>query len=257
MPAPRPIPPDFTELRCRDCARGGDLGFDFGMALQPIVRLSTREVFAHEALVRGPAGEPAAEVFRHVHAGNRYRFDQTCRVKAIETAARLELPGLLSINFMPNAVYRAELCIRTTLEAARAFGFPVDRILFEVTEAERVEDMEHLRAIIDHYQRQGFLTALDDFGAGYAGLNMLADFQTDIVKIDMGLIRQIDRHRGRQAIVRGITQACDELGIRVIAEGVESREELDVLRGYGIDLFQGYLFARPAHEALPEVAFPD
>jgi EAL domain-containing protein (putative c-di-GMP-specific phosphodiesterase class I) len=60
MSAPRPIPPDFTELRCRDCAHGSDLGFDFGMALQPIVRLSTREVFAHEALVRGPAPKSSA-----------------------------------------------------------------------------------------------------------------------------------------------------------------------------------------------------
>src|SRR6056297_1963031 len=199
-------PQDFRELTCAECAAGAGLDFDFTMAFQPIVDVSSREVFAYEALVRGLGNEPAGEVFRNVNDENRYRFDQACRIKAIELAAELGLPCLLSINFMPNAVYRPELCIRTTLAAATTYGFPIERIIFEVTEGEQVTDHEHLRGIIQHYQQRGFLTAIDDFGAGHSGLNLLAEFQPDIVKLDMALIRGLDGDRSRQAITRGMVQ---------------------------------------------------
>lgn len=237
---------------CSNCQGGEGLGFEISMAFQPIVDLETGGIFAQEALVRGPGGEPAAEVFRRVNEQNRYPFDQACRVKAIEWAARLEIPDYLSINFMPNAVYRPELCIRTTLAAAKQFGFPVDRIIFEITEGEKVEDHEHLQSIVQHYQKLGFLTAIDDFGAGYAGLNLLAEFATDLVKLDMGLIRNIDSHPVRQVIVSGIIDVCRQLGIRVIAEGVETAEELAVVRSLGVSLVQGYYFARPAFQSLAE-----
>src|SRR5690606_39933033 len=102
----------------------------------------------------------------------------------VQTCALPILKSKLSINFMPNAVYRPELCIRTTLAAAKEWDFPIERIIFEVTEGERIEDQAHLRNIIAHYKKQGFCTAIDDFGAGYAGLNLLADFQSDMVKLD-------------------------------------------------------------------------
>ncbi|AUN95942.1 EAL domain-containing protein [Pseudazoarcus pumilus] len=246
-------PSDFRNLNCSECRDGAGLDFDFTMAFQPIVDASSGEIFAHEALVRGLDGEGAGAVFAHVNDSNRYRFDQTCRVKAISLAAELGMTTMLSINFMPNAVYKPELCIRTTLAAAQESGFPIDRIIFEVTEGERVEDHVHLRGIVEHYKKRGFCTAIDDFGAGYAGLGLLADFQTDIVKLDMGLIRGIDTDRTRTAICRGILTVCNDLGIRVIAEGVETREEYAALRALGIELFQGYYFARPAFRALAEV----
>lgn len=251
VPTARPAPPDFRPLGCRECAAGAGLPFAFSMALQPILDLGARRVFAYEALARGPAGEPAATVFAHVNDGNRYRFDQACRAKAIELAARLRIDALLSINFMPNAVYRPELCIRATLEAAERFGFPIERILFEVTESEQVPDVPHLRGILEHYRARGFTVAIDDFGAGFAGLSLLSELPTDLVKLDMGLVRGIDADPVRQAIVRGMLQVCRELGIRVVAEGIETEPELRVLRGMGVDLVQGYLFARPAFEALP------
>ncbi|RFF31532.1 EAL domain-containing protein [Wenzhouxiangella sediminis] len=228
-------------------------GFDISMAFQPIVNAQARDIFAHEALVRGRSGEPAGQVFEKVNNRNRYGFDQACRIKAIEWASRLGMQSPLSINFMPNAVYEPERCIQTTLEAAETHGFPTDRIIFEITEGERVEDPEHLDQIIRYYQAQGFLTAIDDFGAGYAGLSLLADFRTDLVKLDMGLVRDIDRKSSRQAVVRATLSACESLGIRAIAEGVETPEEYEALKSMGVSLFQGYLFARPAFEALPEV----
>ena len=219
------------------------------MAFQPIVDVDRREVFAQEALVRSCDGGSAHGVFARVNDGNRYRFDQMCRVKAVKLASELGIDSFLSINFMPNAVYRPELCIRTTLEAAHRYDFPIEKIIFEVTEGERVEDNDHLCRIVDHYQQRGFLTALDDFGAGYSGLNLLAAIQTDLIKIDLGLIRGINNDRARQAIVKGIMQTCADLDIRVIAEGIETKAELDTLRDMGIRLIQGFLLARPAFES--------
>ena len=95
----------------------------------------------------------------------------------------------------------------------------------------------------------GFLTAIDDFGAGYAGLNLLADFQPDIVKLDMHLVRRIDSSPARQAIVGGVVKTCHELNITVLAEGVEAAGERDYFIHAGVALMQGYLFARPALQA--------
>lgn len=246
------MPPSATHPMpgCGECAHGTPLGFEFTMAFQPIVNVATGEIFAHEALVRGPQGESASQIFTQVNDSNRYRFDQACRTKAIALASALQMQPLLSINFMPNAVYEPERCIRTTLAAAEAYGFPIERIIFEITESEKVEDLGHLRSIVEYYHQRGFKTAIDDFGAGYSGLNLLAEIPTDIVKLDMALIRNIDQKKTSQAIVKGVVQVCRELSTTLIAEGVETRAELEFLRTLGIELFQGYYFARPAFEAL-------
>lgn len=245
---------------CEGCGSSDKLSFQFSYAFQPIVDIETREIFGHEALVRGAAGESARSVLDQVNDSNRYRFDQACRVKAIKLAAALKMQSLLSINFMPNAIYRPEVCIRTTLEAARTHGFPIDRILFETVEGERIADSRWLAEVFREYQRLGFMTAIDDFGAGYAGLNLLADFQPDIIKIDMDLVRNIDKSPARQAIVRGVQRICEELKIQIIGEGVETLEESHTLQGLGIRLHQGYLFSKPLFESCVEgnrMTWPD
>ncbi len=246
-------PRDYRSLSCAACTQGAGLGFDFSMAFQPIVDTLTGDVFSQEALVRGLQNEPASEVFTRVDEDNLYRFDQACRVKAIKLAAELGISTLLNVNFMPNAVYRPELCIRTTLEAAEKYGFPTSRIVFEIVESEHVTDIAHLRAIVVDYQQRGFLVALDDFGAGHSGLNWLADLLPDLVKLDMCLIRDIDQDRTRRVICKGIVQVCRELGMEIIAEGVETGDELRCLQDVGVHLFQGYYLARPSFESLAAV----
>ena len=234
------------------------LDLDFTMAFQPIVDVAGGAVWAHEALVRGTAGQGAGWVLGQVTDATRYAFDQSCRIKAIELASTLPMNGArLSINFLPNAVYKAEACIRATLAAARRTGFPTDRIIFEVTENERVVDHDHLKSIFNEYKRQGFLTAIDDFGSGYSGLNLLAEFQPDIIKLDMELTRNIDTERARRSIVKAILAVCDDLAITPIAEGIETADEAKTLRDLGVTLMQGYLFAKPAFETVvtePEMA---
>ena len=244
--------------RCGDCADGISAPFGFSMAFQPMVDLAAGRIYAYEALVRGPAGEPAGTVLGQVTPANRYAFDQSCRLKAIELASRLGLQRLganLSINFIPGAMYRPEHCIRATLAASRRHRFPADRIAFELTENEQITDHAHLGNIFRTYRAHSFRVAVDDFGAGFSGLGLLAQFQPDVVKIDMSLLRGIDADARRRTIVEGITAICRNLSIQVVAEGVETASELSALRALGISLFQGYLFAKPGFEALPQVTF--
>lgn len=249
------FPSDLTHPeKCRGCQSSPPLDFDFNFAFQPIVDISTRQLFAHEALVRGTAGEGALSILERVNDDNRYRFDQRCRTQAIAEAMQLGMDTYLSINFLPNAVYRPELCIRSTLEAARQHNFPLDKLIFETLESDHMRDSKHLMHILRQYQEFGFKTAIDDFGAGHSGLTLLADFQPDLIKLDMALIRGVDQDKARQAIVRGIIAICRDLDIQVIAEGIETPGERDFLADSGIALMQGYLFARPLFKGLPAIA---
>ena len=118
------------------------------------------------------------------------------------------------------------------------------------SEGEKVLDTAHLLDIISTYRARDLLTAFDDFGAGFSGLNLLADFQPDFVKLDMGLVRGVDHDKPRRAAIRHVAALCRDLDIKLIAEGVETADELKALRDLGIDLFQAFYFAKPRFEGL-------
>lgn len=246
---------NYKPMNCSECLNGAGLDFDFTMAYQPIFNTQNKTIFAHEALVRGKENQSAYSILSKVNDENRYRFDQACRVRAIELASRLNMNSLLSINFLPNAIYNPETCIRTTVEASHKYNFGIDKIILEVTEGEKVEDHAHLLSIIKEYKRQGIKTAIDDFGAGYSGLNLLSEFQPDFIKIDMALVRGIDKDRIRRSIIKGIMLVCQEIEIQVIAEGIETIEEYKTLEDLGIHLIQGYYFCKPVFEGLGNYSF--
>lgn len=247
-------------MTCSACRNGVEAPFEFTMAFHPIIDLGARRVWAYEALVRGPEGQGASWVLDQVTEENRYAFDQSCRVKAIELAAELfnEPDGpLLSINFLPNVVYVPAACIRATLQAADRTGFAVNRIMLEFTEGERMEDVDHVKAIIQEYKARNLVTAIDDFGAGFSGLGLLAEFRPDVIKLDMGLIRNVHNDHGRTAIIKGILATANLLDLKIVAEGIETLEEMQALQALGINLMQGFLFARPQIAGLPEISWPD
>ena len=242
---------------CEHCT--DPLDFDFTFAFQPIVDIEQKKIFSHEALVRGKEGQGAGWVLSHLNEKNRYRFDQECRIKAIGLAAKLGMKTKLSINFMPNAVYVPEACIRTTLEAANKLNFDISNIIFEVLESEQVRDPDKLKDIFSYYGKRGFSTAIDDFGSGYAGLTLLAELEPSFIKLDIYLIRDIHKEKVKQSIVNGIINTAKDLNIGIIAEGIESVEEALWLKDKSIKLMQGYLFAKPAFEHLfneSEINFP-
>lgn len=242
---------DMSDKTCEAC-RSSELDIEFTMAFQPIVDLHAGQPYAYEALVRGVNGEGAARVLEQITEKNRYAFDQAIRVRAIELAAALQAPAV-SINFMANAVYDPATCIRASLAAARRCNYPANQLIFELTEGERVDDAAHLRGIIAEYRRHGFRTAIDDFGAGYSGLNLLAEFQPDIIKIDRALVTGVEGDSVRRAIIGGIMQVANAVGVAVVAEGVETRAEKETLLELGIFRQQGYLYARPEVERLPAI----
>lgn len=240
---------------CEGCRGGESLPFEITTAFQPIVDLETGRPYAYEALVRGIGGQSAGEILALITEENRYAFDQACRVSAIRNAVQagiLHTDAKLSINFLPNAVYSPLACIKLTLETARETGLPTSRLIFEFTENEKV-DSAHVRGIVDAYRALGFTTAIDDFGAGNAGLGLLACLKTDAIKLDMELVREVDSCSRRKTIIKSIVALAGDLELVLVAEGVETEGELQVLQDLGVRYVQGFLIARPEIGVLPSV----
>lgn len=233
-----------------------DAGYDFSYAFQPIVDTHAGQVFAHEALIRGLNNEPAYQVLNR-HAGPDVdKFDARCRTRAIEIASRIGLDTYLNLNILPSAAVSAADGLDSTISAADRHSFPIRRIIIEVTEVHAIADPARFASILNEYRREGIQLAIDDFGAGYAGLSLLSEFQPDIVKLDMGLVRGIETDGPRQSIVRAIWQVCIDLGIDFLVEGVETLDEFSWFTDLGAHLYQGYLFAKPMFEGMPAVNFP-
>lgn len=234
---------------CAGCRGGVTFPVPFSMAFQPIIRLDGGAIVGHEALVRGPGGALAHTILGAVSPAMRPAFDGASRVRAISLAATLGLAADLSININPGAVVDAEASLAPMLEAAAAHGVPPGRIILELVEDGRVFDIRFMRALLDAHRRHGIRTALDNFGAGYVGLGHLFDLRPDIVKLDMTLIRGIERDRRKRERLAAIVEACRG-GLDISAEGVETEGELAVLQDMGVGFAQGYLIAKPAFERL-------
>jgi EAL domain-containing protein (putative c-di-GMP-specific phosphodiesterase class I) len=230
------------------------------MAFQPIVDIRRRTIFAYEALVRGTEEESAGAILNQITDESRSAFDQSCRIKAMILAQELGIASqgaLLSVNFMPGANYSAVDCFQRTVQAAEWTGFPLTSLMFEISEMESLNDTNRLRSIAAEYRRHGLTIALDDFGAGNSGLNLLADLDVQVLKLDGRLVRGIHTQPRAEEIVRSTAAMANRLGIQIVAECVETHAEVDILVDCGITLMQGYLFAKPSFECLPEITWPE
>ena len=229
---------------------------DFSFAFQPIVNIRTGAIESYEALVRGLDGRSAGEVFSKISEADKYQFDEMLRISAIKLAGEMGIKCHLNLNFLPRSLSVSETAISSTLEAARSAGIPISSIVIEITENEIIDNMAWFRENIVNYRPEGVNFSIDDFGAGYSGLNLLAAFQPESIKIDLSLVRDIDSNGPRQAIVRGIIRTCLDLGIDVIAEGVESNAECKWFFDEGVDRMQGYFLAKPGFKTLPIPLMP-
>jgi len=250
------------ERRLRLAARPGRPRSEipnFSMAFQPIVNVASGDVYGYESLVRSMTGDSAYSVLSRVPMEEFHLFDHACRSKAMSEALRcgfLETPSTrLFVNVNPNAAVGATSNLRLTCAEAAEKGFPLERLVLELVEDEEIWDLEKLKPIIDEYRACGVQVAMDDFGAGYSGLKLLSRLKPDLIKLDIALVQAMDEDRTSQVIVKAIVQACYELGIVTIAEGVENYDQAMRLREMGVVYQQGYYFARPAFEALPQIAF--
>ncbi|MGP0066319.1 MAG: EAL domain-containing protein [Isosphaeraceae bacterium] len=211
------------------------------------------EVFAYECLLRGQATDgslvsPVALYDVARDADLLFNLDRAARLTAIKKAAEhgLDASGTrLFINFNPTSIYDPVYCLRSTVAAINATAFDPQRIVFEVVESDQIEDLGHLARIADYYRGSGFKIALDDLGSGYGSLNLLGALRPDFVKLDMQLVRGVDRDPFKAGIVRKLLEMARDLGIGTVAEGIETEEEWAWVREHGADYVQGYLFASP------------
>jgi EAL domain-containing protein (putative c-di-GMP-specific phosphodiesterase class I)/CheY-like chemotaxis protein len=213
------------------------------MAMQPILSWRTRSVFAYEALLR--TDEPtlaSPEAFLDAAA----RLDRTRelgrRIRSRIADRLIELPPSVSIfvNLHPTDLIDEELCSPGGALTPFAHG-----VVLEVTERAALEQVHGVIPAIARLRKLGFRIALDDMGAGYAGLSSFAMLEPEIVKVDMSLVRGIHLSPTKQKLFRSFASLCRDLNTEIIAEGVEIAEERDCLNELGGDLYQGYLFARP------------
>lgn len=227
----------------------------YSFAFQPIVHAARGEVVSQEALIRGLNDEPAKAVLDAVAGANLHPFDLASRIAAISLGQRLGI-GRLNLNFLARSPRSDAAAISTTLQAAMQCGYDASDIVLEISETEAIGDPLAFSRMLHDHRAAGLRVAIDDFGAGHSGLNLLADFQPDMIKLDMKLLRGIDHQAPRQSIVRALLAMCRELGIEVVAEGVETLGEFRWFEAQGVQLFQGYLFARPAFEGLAVPRYP-
>lgn len=224
---------------------------EFSHAFQPIVDIKLKQIKSYEVLVRGKNKEPAIKVFETINDNHFIEFDNINRKQAITLVSKLGLECSLNLNFTPNSIlFENGKYVKDTIATAEKQGISPRQIILEITECEIIKNSYELLKVINKIRRLGITIAIDDFGSGYAGLNLLADFQPDLIKLDMHLTRNIHQNGPRQSILKAICTVCLDLGIDLLAEGVETKEEFLFLQKLGIYLYQGYFFAKPKFESL-------
>lgn len=227
--------------------------------VQPIVRLSDGVTYGYESLIRGKLGDRelnGGEIIAAARAhGALFTLDLVGRTVALEQAMpKLSDDQVLFVNFTPTAIYDPEVCLRTTWAIARRLGLSTERICFEVVETEQFPDLAFLQRILDEYRAQGAMVALDDLGAGHSSLSYLQKLRPDVVKLDRELIAGLADDPARQRLVGAMIDYAHDLNIRVVAEGIETEDDLAATRALGADLGQGWYIGRPA--AGPAVVEP-
>jgi len=221
------------------------------MHFQPIVHADDGErVFAYEALARGVGVDGGLirpdRLFDAARATDlMFHLDRAARIAAIRQASGQGIGENVFINFNPTSVYDPVFCLRTTFEEVSRQGTSPERYVFEVVETDEVRDPGHLEGILREYRRQGFRVALDDLGAGYGSLELMQGIRPDFVKLDRAMVDGVSGDSYRASITARLIQMAKDLGVTVIAEGVERAEDWAWLRECEVDLVQGFLFARP------------
>jgi EAL domain-containing protein (putative c-di-GMP-specific phosphodiesterase class I) len=216
------------------------------MAYQPVLDLRLRRVIGYEGLLR--SDEPTlARADAFIDAGERlgrmHDIGRRTRAAMALTAAAAPPEVALFVNIHPTDLDDEDL-----YSPDAPLSQVAHRSILEITERASLEAVRDLRERAGALRALGFRLAVDDMGAGYAGLNSLAKLQPDVVKIDMALIRQIDESTAKQRIVGSMARLCEEMKVMMVAEGVETPEERDTLDGLGCPILQGFLFARPTRD---------
>jgi EAL domain-containing protein (putative c-di-GMP-specific phosphodiesterase class I) len=213
------------------------------MAYQPIIQVSTRTLFGYEALMRSEEKSlphPGAVLDAAERLGRMQRLGRRVRTLAAEGIAGAGADCALFVN-----IHATDLSDEALLAPDSPLGAIAGRVVLEITERASLDQVADPKGRIASLRKLGFRIAVDDLGAGYAGLTSFALLEPEIIKLDMSLVRGIDSSAVKQKLVRSMISVCRDLGIQAVAEGIETHAERDTIVSLGCDFLQGYLFAKP------------
>jgi len=217
------------------------------MAFQPIVSHQKGAIFGYEALLR--TSEPSLRNPVHFldaaqRLGLTHTLGRTVRSKVTDAVVDAPIDARIFVNTHAGELDDFELC-----SSAAPLSQIADRVVLEVTERHALDSVAGLSSRVAKLRELGFSLAIDDLGAGYAGLSSFSILEPEFVKLDMSLIRGVDASKRKQSVIRSLLSLCErDLSMRVVCEGVETTAERDTLAHLGCDLLQGYLFGRPTKE---------
>jgi EAL domain-containing protein (putative c-di-GMP-specific phosphodiesterase class I)/CheY-like chemotaxis protein len=213
------------------------------LAFQPILTRNGQEVYGHEVLLRSdePNMTDPVQVLEAAELlGSLDELGRVIRQRAVEAFVQLPSEGLMFVNLHPRDLADPALFLATEPLSSIA-----GRVVLEITERSSLDKLDKVAERVAALRRMGFRIAIDDLGAGYAGLTTLAQLEPEIVKLDMSLVRDLHTNHTKRKVVRSMTQLAREIGALVVAEGVETEEELEAVVDLGCDFVQGFYFARP------------
>ncbi|OGB33181.1 MAG: diguanylate phosphodiesterase [Burkholderiales bacterium RIFCSPLOWO2_12_FULL_61_40] len=223
---------------------------------QPIVQLGNASIYAHEALIRGPQGTalhtPDALLRAAAQEHLSYEFEIACLEAAMQTWGQLRVAGRLFVNISAMALTQL-FALRgreALLGLIAGFGVVPRMLVLEITEHERVEDMDHLAQVVSEVRSAGVALALDDFGDGRSSLRLWSQLKPELVKIDKYFTRNISEHGDKLKTIQALQQIAEIFGTQLVAEGIETPEDLRVLRDLGITYGQGYFLGHPDRKPL-------
>jgi EAL domain-containing protein (putative c-di-GMP-specific phosphodiesterase class I) len=247
------LPPELRRAEQDAITLGATLDSALGslwMAYQPIVTARSGALFGYEALLRSehPAlPDPGSFLDAAEKLGRLYDVGREVRRKAMEPMDRVPLPALLFVN-----LHAVELNDDTLVSPSAPLTAIAARVVLEITERASLEAIDDVPASVARLRACGFRIAIDDLGAGYSGLTSFTRLSPEFVKLDMSLVRDIHKSPVKRKLVKSMTALCKDMGILVVAEGIEIVEERDTVVDLGCDLLQGYLLAKPGR-AFPEI----
>jgi len=218
---------------------------------QPIVSLTDGKIFGYEALSRvldDGINLDIERIFVIAEKMNKlWEFETLCRKKALENAKHIlvDTEKKLFLNVNPNVIHDIEFKDGFTKSRLDKYGLDFHNIVFEITERNAIADKEVFLEAIEHYRKQNYGIAIDDVGSGYSGLNVINDTKPDIIKLDIHLIKNIDKYETKQFLCKAMVDFGKNTDVKVIAEGIETEEELQTLIKLDVDFGQGYFLGMP------------
>lgn len=222
---------------------------------QPIVRLEDGEIYGYEALTRGPQGSYFASPLRLFdfaeNEDSLYSLERISRERAIQSFSAVNPAQKLFINMNANVINDPQFTPGKTLQLLEQMNLTPQNVVFEITERQSVDDYATLTRTLNHYRKQGYRIAIDDAGAGYSSLQAIAELRPDYIKIDRSIIHDIDRDKVKEILLETLVVFAQKMNCQIIAEGIETYEELKKAIRLGVHFGQGYLLGRPNPELIP------